>query len=72
MQLQELKQFQGEPALCLCRVHPAVSPHKPLITAVVALCVLQVRLVTDSGLRDLVQRLHRTMQKHGTLTLPKT
>jgi hypothetical protein len=32
----------------------------------------QVRLVTESGLRDLVQRLHKTMQKHGNATLPKT
>ncbi|WIA19913.1 hypothetical protein OEZ85_005806 [Tetradesmus obliquus] len=32
----------------------------------------KVRLVTESGMRDLVSRLHRTMQKHGTVILPKT
>eukprot|EP00775_Hariotina_reticulata_P007219 gene7219-7432_t len=32
----------------------------------------KVRLVTEGGMRDLVGRLHRTMQKHGNLVLPKT
>ena len=31
----------------------------------------KVRLVTKAGLKDLVGRIHRTMQKHSSLTLPK-
>lgn len=44
------------------------SPLPPLLPPPLP----QVRLVTESGLRDLVQRLHRTMQKHGNATVPKT
>jgi hypothetical protein len=34
-----------------------------------------VRLVSDAGLHDLVQRVHKTMQRHSSvaeLSLPKT